>query len=281
MTLIGGCAKDKDLDKKVGRLRALMESMEYKLNNVQLAVTLAIQQSLMRHKHANLGQVWSVPAGHGKSRIILALIVGLRIQDPSLEFLVVYNHGELLEEDRERLSRAAKVLGDAKIDYMVASLDAEIPLKSDKQITIIDEVDSVLIDSRCCPVKHYLSGRTRIVGLTATADNEMIKAERQVLKELDLEVYDSKIADNHKESEPLMPLSLEDFFHSSFDHYARLVFVDEDKLATVEAICQRRGLKYLENCSKLSELRALKPKTVCAVTEGRLMRGFDYKSNNR
>ena len=151
-----------------------MEGMDYKLNNVQKAVTLAIQQSLMRHKHANLGQVWSVPAGHGKSRIILALIVGLRIQDPSLEFLVVYNHQELLDEDRERLSRAAKVLGDAKIEYMVASLDAEIPLTSDKQITIIDEVDSVLIDSRCLPVKQYLTGRTRIVGLTATADDEMI-----------------------------------------------------------------------------------------------------------
>ena len=96
------------------------------------------------------------------------------MQDPSLEFLVVYNHEELLKEDSERLKRAARALGDAKIEYMVASLDAEIPLKSDKQITIIDEVDSVLIDSRCLPVKQYLTGRTRIVGLTATADDEMI-----------------------------------------------------------------------------------------------------------
>ena len=87
---------------------------------------------------------------------------------------MVYNHQELLDEDRERLSRAARALGDAKVEYMVASLDAEIPLTSDKQITIIDEVDSVLIDSRCLPVKQYLTGRTRIVGLTATADDEMI-----------------------------------------------------------------------------------------------------------
>ena len=54
---------------------------------------------------------------------------------------------------------------------MVAKMDAEIPLNSDKQITIIDEVDSVLIDSRCCPVKHYLTGRTRMIGLTATAED--------------------------------------------------------------------------------------------------------------
>ena len=203
------------------------------------------------------------------------------MQDPSLEFLVVYNHQQLLDEDSERLRRAAKVLGDAEVNFMVATLDAEIPLKSEKQITIIDEVDSVLIDSRCCPVKHYLTGRTRIIGLTATADNEMIKEERLVLKELDLEVYDSKIADNHKESEPLQPLTLDEFFHVSFDNYARLVFVHEDKLAVVEAICKERGLIYKKNCSKLSELRALKPKTVCAVTEGRLMRGFDYRSNNK
>ena len=49
LTLLGGCVKDKDLDKKVGRLNAYMIGMNYKLNNVQLAVTLAIQQSLMRH----------------------------------------------------------------------------------------------------------------------------------------------------------------------------------------------------------------------------------------
>ena len=36
----------------------------------------------------------------------------------------------------------------------------------------------------------------------------------------------------------------------------------------------------MENCSKLSELRKLKPKMVCAVTSNRLMRGFDYKSSN-
>jgi len=113
------------------------------------------------------------------------------MQDPSLEFLVVYNHQELLDEDSERLRRAAKALGDAKVEFMVARLDAEISLKSEKQITIIDEVDSVLIDSRCCPVKHYLTGRTRIVGLTATADNEMIQPERLVLRELNLEVFDS------------------------------------------------------------------------------------------
>ena len=49
LTLLGGCIKDKDLDKKVARLNAYMEGMNYKLNQVQLAVTLAIQQSLMRH----------------------------------------------------------------------------------------------------------------------------------------------------------------------------------------------------------------------------------------
>ena len=32
-----------------------------------------------------------------------------------------------------------------------------------------------------------------------------------MLKELDLEVYDSMIADNNKESEPLMPKTLEEF----------------------------------------------------------------------
>jgi len=43
LILLRGCVKDKDLDKKVERLNAYMEGMDYKLNNVQLAVTLAIQ----------------------------------------------------------------------------------------------------------------------------------------------------------------------------------------------------------------------------------------------
>jgi len=49
LILLKGSVKDKDLDMKVARLEAYMEGMNYKLNNVQLAVTLAIQQSLMRH----------------------------------------------------------------------------------------------------------------------------------------------------------------------------------------------------------------------------------------
>jgi len=77
-----------------------------------------------------------------------------------------------------------------------------------------------------------------------------------------------------------MPISLEKFFHGSFDNYARLVFVHADKLANVESICKERGLIYKVNCSNLSELRNLKPKMVCAVTDPRLMRGFDYKSSN-
>ena len=157
-------------------------------------------------------------------------------------------------------------------------MDSEIPLNSDKQITIIDEVDSVLIDSRCCPVKHYLAGKARIIGLTATAEDQMIHTERQLFTELNLEVFDSKIGENHKESEPLLPLKMDDFLHGSLDHYARLVYVHEDKLEAVKAICKRRGLLYLENCSNLSTLRDLKPKTVCAVSESRLMRGFDYRS---
>ena len=43
LDLIGGCVKDKDLDKKAGRLNSYMTGMDYSLNKVQLAVTLAIQ----------------------------------------------------------------------------------------------------------------------------------------------------------------------------------------------------------------------------------------------
>ena len=49
LALLGGSVKDKDLDKKAERLRAYMLGMNYKLNEVQLAVTLAIQQTIMRH----------------------------------------------------------------------------------------------------------------------------------------------------------------------------------------------------------------------------------------
>ena len=50
-------------------------------------------------------QVWSVPAGYGKSRIIIAVLVALSLANPNFKFVVVYNHRELMEQDSNLLKK--------------------------------------------------------------------------------------------------------------------------------------------------------------------------------
>ena len=87
--------------------------MNYPINNVQTSITLAAAQKLMSLKNAERRQVWSVPAGHGKSRIILALVVLLYVKYNVKQFLLVYNHSELKEEDEIRLRTAQEFMKNA------------------------------------------------------------------------------------------------------------------------------------------------------------------------
>ena len=139
-----------------------------------MAVTLAAEYNMFKHLNAQRGQVWSVPAGHGKSRIIIGLVAQLHLNHAGHNFLVVYNHDELMQQDLPRIKQLEATCHELEIKAMVATRGCYIPIRSFMQVTIIDEVDSVIFDQGCVLVEHYNRTPTRapkIVGLTATADN--------------------------------------------------------------------------------------------------------------
>ena len=91
--------------------------------------------------------MWSVPAGYGKSRIIIAAIVALSFANPDFKFVVVYNHQELMDEDSGLLKRMGTQLANRNVSFKVASDNSILAIEDPNQVTIIDEVDNVLIDN--------------------------------------------------------------------------------------------------------------------------------------
>ena len=152
-----------------------MKLINYGLNNVQRAVTMAIVQDMAVNSRKQPRQVWSVPAGYGKSRIIIAVIVALSLANPNFNFLVVYNHRELMDEDKQLLDKMGDLSGTT-IKLMVAEQGKQITIADTNQVTIIDEVDNVLIDSACILVKRC-KGNPVVLGLTATAKGVLTEHE--------------------------------------------------------------------------------------------------------
>ena len=119
------------------------------LNNVQLAIVMKIVQDYNYLKARHPRQIWTIPAGYGKSRVIVGTIVGLSLSKVSYKnFQVVYNHRELLLEDKYRIVELTKDL-DVKVTFVDAEKVNDIDVSQEGVFTIIDEVDSVLIDNNC------------------------------------------------------------------------------------------------------------------------------------
>ena len=78
MDLCGNDRNKKDLVSNMKIVDNSMRGIDYPLNNSQLAVTLAIVNNIKKSAFSNM-QLWSIPAGHGKSRIIVALIASLSV----------------------------------------------------------------------------------------------------------------------------------------------------------------------------------------------------------
>ena len=64
----------KTLTSRAESLRAIMRTLDYPLNENQLGVTMCAVQRL---ENKDTRQIYTVPAGQGKSRIILGIIAAL------------------------------------------------------------------------------------------------------------------------------------------------------------------------------------------------------------
>ena len=75
-----------------------------------MAVSLAAAWMLESTKQNR--QMWIVPGGLGKSRILIGMMIALALKQPNpkfTKFLIVYNHEQLCKQDEAKLNDVAKL----------------------------------------------------------------------------------------------------------------------------------------------------------------------------
>ena len=84
-----------ELDERANEVKEHMQTCRYPLNNNQLAVTLFAAKKL---EEGEKRQIYTIPAGQGKSRVIVGIIAALCLALKTnskrglYTFCVVYNH---------------------------------------------------------------------------------------------------------------------------------------------------------------------------------------------
>ena len=207
--------------------------------------------------------IYSVPAGHGKSRIIAAFIIAFsKHKVAKNKAKVVYSHEKLKKSEQDDLKKIA-VLCNFEIEVLVCPSS----LKLDKDtIYILDEVDYLLIDKQlalvddCDPI---------ILGLTATTTSCMDTMEKLFLTTR----YKFEIIDSGIYSDPnidkTQPIQLQNFFDDrELDSYARLVYIEDgEQLQQAQKFAKDNHLsKVSVNEEDLTITRTLEPKQVLFVT---------------
>ena len=111
---------------------------------------------------------------------------------------------------------------------------------------IIDEADYVLIDRmyRILPVTAKSADWKQIpvIGLTATSYSELTPDESVWLStDLGYTIYDSKIREELDSNfARTLSITLQDFFGAQFDQYARLLYVEVDRLEKILELAARQ-----------------------------------------
>ena len=142
----------------------------------------------------------------------------------------------------------------------------------------MDEADYVFLDRACKVVKLYKGKAPQIVGLTATAEKELLHSEKTFLTGfLKFKIYDCKLTSTNDSVVPV-GLSINVFLSDkNLDGMARLVFVETQDAESVRAKAVLNGLTVHSNEDDLTIIRVMAPGTLFLVTQQQLMRGFDYR----
>ena len=87
------------------------DTIKYQLNQNQLGV--AVTASWMLSTKLAQQQIWIVPGGLGKSRILIGIMLGLALGPKTQyhNFHVVYNHKQLYLQDKGKLDDVARLHG--------------------------------------------------------------------------------------------------------------------------------------------------------------------------
>ena len=267
---------DKNLVERADRVKNTMAALEFPLNNNQLGVSLCAAYRLENRQHR---QIYSVPAGQGKSRIIVGLIATLcsTPRPKFTKFRVVYNHQELMDADRDKIKNICKGV-NATVKFQLPG-EGHIVSESGDELIIIDEIDYVLLDCKFVLDKHH-NANCKIIGLTATAGDEMLPLERNYIETLmKFAIHDSGIKPSAADRVKPTYCELAEFFGEEYDTMGRLIYCDSDDFEMIEneTAPPRFANRIHRNVQDLKLLTKIEPGDVFLISLQSLMRGFDYR----
>ena len=271
--------EDADLEMRAQLTKAAMQAVQYPVNSNQLGVTMYAAYSLERKLNR---QILSVSAGQGKSRVIVAIVraIACTKRPVALKFQVVYNHEQLLNQDKEFIENICKS-ANATVTFVVPH-NGVIVLEDAFQCTIIDEVDYILLDRQVQFQK--LTKHSKIIGLTATASADLLEMERIYLSEiLKFSIVDSHIKPSIADSVKPRFCDYEEFFSEKYSSMGRIIYCDQKSFQQVRVLAKRYSLHHLEvheDCEDLLQLQHIEADQLFLVSKQQLMRGFDYRSQS-
>ena len=267
---------DKNLVERADRVKHTMATLDFPLNNNQLGVSLCAAYRLENRQHR---QIYSVPAGQGKSRVIVGLITTLcsTPRPKFTKFRVVYNHQELMDADRDKIEFICEGV-NATVKFQLPS-EGRIESESGDELIIIDEIDYVLLDRKVVFDKSH-NAKCKIIGLTATAGDEMLPLERSYIeKVMEFAIHDSGIKPSAADRIKPSYCEFAQFFDEEYDTMGRLIYCDSDDFERIEneTAPPRFAKRIHRNVQDLKLLTKIEPGDVFLISRQSLMRGFDYR----
>ena len=130
-----------------------------------------------------------------------------------------------MEDDQAKVQQLCDA-NQCTVEFIVAEENTTELRQEKDTITIIDEVDAVLLDKALkFTRKDSMTYPLKVIGLTATSLNEFIDYERSYIERLGFEIIDSKIEASFN-SQPQVA-SWDVIFGDKCDGMARLIFTEE------------------------------------------------------
>ena len=223
--------------------------------------------------------IFELPAGHGKSYIML-LVAGLMLKKGAIDGVeLIYHEQEILDAERPHIAIMNKHYGERVTAITYKDVPNNKITLAHRKLVIVDEVDSALIDRGVSVV----GAKGLFLGLTATGLSHSSQPEMDYLSET-LNIVNISAGINSKiEKSVIRDTPLQDFFEQCTG-MAKLVYVGLKSSiyhTRVKELCARHKLTCRTDVSLIADLRAITANDVLVVTEERLMRGFDYRSADK
>ena len=222
-----------------------------------------------------------MPAGYGKSFVML-LVAALLIKLDLVDTIYLYYHEkEIIDAEREFINHIKLTYKEVQINAIsFDTLEERQKIKvPEGTIVIADEADAAFLDRRL-----RIKGEGYVLGLTATGLSALRPEESDFLSNkvgLDMLIMSSGIETGVTDFVP--QISLDDFFQRQ-SNTAKLIYVGPKyslkQFDEIFALCRLHNLKFqydLGTCT-VKDLRKTRKDQVYIVKEERLMRGFDYSS---